>query len=127
MQTPEVQVQAKTVRINEGQHVVLVPSVRVTVSGNTAEVAGYLHVVMVSRGDDAVHHYVLAIEDWNVGVDAREIEQAVERVLMKANEAAERYAEALNTVLSLGVEISFRGNLASRKELPEWLRKHLPS
>jgi hypothetical protein len=127
MSTPETQVKAKTVRISGERYVVLVPSARVTVSGDTAEVMGYLNVVMVSRNESAVHYYVLAIEDWNVSMDAKKVEQTVERVLMKANEVAEKYAEALSTVLSLGVEISFRGNLASRKELPEWLQKHLPT
>ena len=124
--TTEVERVVRTVHIGEEQYVVLVPSVKVTFSGDIAEVAGYLHVAVVSRGDTAVHYYVVGVEEWSVGVSEEEIKRKVEQVLKKANEKAEEYAKALSTVLSLGARISFRGNLASRDELPEWLRKHLP-
>jgi hypothetical protein len=126
MSTPEIQVRARTVHIDERRSVVLVPSVRVTVSGEEAEVAGYLNIVMARSGDGAVHYYTVLVESWTVGTRAEELRRKIERVLTKANEAAEKYAEALELLRSLGVEISFRGNLAAREELPAWLRKHLP-
>jgi len=126
MSTPEIQVKVRTVRIDEGQYVVLAPSARVTISGDTAEVAGYLNVVMARSRDSVVHYYVVGVEEWSVGIDAKEIGRKIERVLTKASEAAEKYAEALELVRSLGIELSFRGNLYAKEELPEWLKKHLP-
>jgi len=122
MQAPEIRV----VRIDEKRSVVLAPSAEVAVSGTTAEVKGLLHVVATFAGESTVHYYTVLVESWTVETSAEEIRHKIERVLTKAHEKAEEYAKAIQTLKELGVELGFKGGVAARSWLPEWLQKHLP-
>ena len=126
MAIPKVWADIRIVRIDERRSVVLAPSVEVAVSGSSAEVKGLLHVVVTFAGESTVHYYTVVVESWTVETSAEEIRHKIERVLAKANEKAEEYAKAIQTLKELGVELGFRGGVAARSWLPEWLQKHLP-
>jgi hypothetical protein len=126
MTIPAAWAEIRVVSIDERRRIVLAPSVEVAVSGSSAEVKGLLHIVVTFAGESTVHYYTVPVESWTVETRAEELRRKIERALTKANEKAAEYAEAIQTLKELGVELGFRGGVAARSWLPEWLQKHLP-
>ena len=113
------------INIDGERSMAVVPRVKVVITGATAEVAGYIHVVVTRIGSDTVNHYEILVESWGVNVKKDELQQKINSVAAKAKEKAEEYIDALKAVLELGADVTFKDGTAHKSWLPEWLRKHI--
>ena len=125
MATTEITTEALRVSLDKERNIVVVPTVRVTIMGAKAEVAGYVHIVAYSRESTTVHYYEVLVESWTTDIERDDLQRTIEYIAARARSRAEEYVNALKKVLELGVEINFRDGLANKSWLPEWLRKHI--
>jgi len=125
MATTETSIEALRVSLDKERNIVVVPTVRVTIMGAKAEVAGYVHIVAYSRESTTVHHYEVLVESWSADVKSDDLQRTIEHVAVRAKVRAEEYVNALKLLTTLNVEINFRDGVASRSWLPEWLQKCL--
>ena len=111
--------------IGEKCTVIAVPAVHVSIAGATAEVASYVHVVVKHPDSDTVNYYEILVEKWEAEVKGDELQRRITRAAERAHAYAQGYIDALQMLQKLGVEVSFRGGLANKSWLPEWLQRLL--
>jgi ribosomal protein L13 len=123
--TTEIVSEALRVNVNERKSVVVVPAVRVTITGAKAEVSGCVHVVAYTRESSTVHYYEILVDSWSVDMKRDDLQRMVENVAARARARAEEYIEALKMLTTLNVEVNFRYGVANKSWLPEWLQKYI--